>query len=134
MPEIDELTGLPEIPEDHQWVVGPIRNVYPPGTMFYGGVHYATTDEDESRKASQVRLEKISTVTHQLKGTVWERLFKRTPQPVLYTNTSLVDSQRSEGTHPIAIRNAAQCIMKRLEAKREASRHYGVYPPKRLED
>lgn len=133
MYEISELTGLPEIPEDHQWVVGPIRNVYPPGTMFYGGVHYATTDEDASRKASQVRLEKISTATQQLKSTFWERLFKRTPPPVVHTHTSLVDSQRSEGTHPIAIRNAAQCIVKRLEAKRVAEQYYGVYPPKKLE-
>lgn len=134
MYEMSELTGLPEIPEDHQWVVGPIRNIYPPGTMFYGGVHYTTIDEDESRKASQVRLERISKVTHEPYVTFWESLFGKAPEPTVYTNISLVDSQRSEGTHPIAIRNAAQCIVKRLEAKRTAGQYYGVYPPKRLED
>lgn len=117
-------TGLPALPEGYFWRVRHRRyrpNKYP---------DWVTTDTTRL----QVLLIKTfsGTRTEKVYPKPW---YRRTHKEITtpYTSEDIEFVEDAEGTHAIAVRNAANRIMKRWEKAKVRDALVGDYPPKTLE-
>lgn len=119
-------TGLPALPEGYFWRV---RHHETYDWAYYG--HH--TQVDKSRL--QVLLLKTfsGTRTEKVYPKPW---YRRTHKEITtpYTSEDIQFVEDAEGTHAIAVRNAANRIMKRWEKAKVRDALVGDYPPKKLED
>ena len=114
-------TGLPALPEGYFWRVRHHRTLL----YTYYGERYHT---DTSRL--QVELIHRSTETNYITGRKWFRTV-RTEDESVKEQVEFVED--AEGTHAIAVRNAANRIMKQWEKAKVRDALVGDYPPKTLE-
>lgn len=117
-------TGLPELPEGYFWRVRHRR--YRPFEK------YDWVDTDTTRL--QVLLIKTfsGTRTEKVYPKPWYRRTHKEIE-VPYTSEDIQFVEDAEGTHTIAVRNAANRIMKRWEKAKVRDALVGDYPPKTLE-
>lgn len=118
-------TGLPALPEGYFWRVRHHET--------YDWAYYDyRTQVDKSRL--QVLLIKTfsGTRTEKVYPKPWyQRTHKEITTP--YTSEDIQFVEDAEGTHAIAVRNAANRIMKRWEKAKVRDALVGDYPPKTLE-
>lgn len=117
-------TGLPALPEGYFWRVRHHRT-------WDQGYHYGVIT-DTTRL--QVLLIKTSSGTRTEE--VWPKpWYRRTPREITtpYTSEDIKFVEDAEGTHAIAVRNAANRIMKQWEKAKVRDALVGDYPPKTLE-
>lgn len=115
-------TGLPELPEGYLWRVRHRR--------IYNGFYVASVVD--SGKLQVVLIRKWWETRHNIEmGTPWYR------KASTYTESTEIESELfaedCQGSHPIAVRNAANRIMKRWEGQKIRDSLIGDYPPKKLE-
>jgi hypothetical protein len=118
-------TGLPALSEGYFWRVRHHRTrLY----TYYG----------ESYRTDTSRLQVLLIKT--LSGTRTEKVYpkpwyRRTAREIStpYTSEDIQFVEDAEGTHVIAVRNAANRIMKRWEKAKVRDALVGDYPPKTLE-
>lgn len=118
-------TGLPALPEGYFWRVR-YREGYIPGSYYY-------TEVDKTRL--QVVLIKTTpgNRTEKVYPKPW---YRRTHQEITtpYTCEDTQFVEDCEGTHPIALSNAANRIMKRWDKAKVRDALVGDYPPRTLGD
>lgn len=117
-------TGLPALPEGYFWRVR--HRLYRP----YKDYDWMSTD------TTRLQVLLMKTVSGTRTEDVWPKpWYRRNPRRVT-TPYTLEDTQfveDCEGTHSIAVRNAANRIMKRWEKAQVRDSLVGDYPPKTLE-
>lgn len=117
-------TGLPALPEGYFWRVQHRRYSTHEG--------YPWVSKDTTRL--QVLL--MNTISGTRTETVFPKpWYRRTHKEieVPYTSEDTQFVEDCEGTHPIAVRNAANRIMKRWDKAKVRDALVGDYPPKTLE-
>lgn len=117
-------TGLPALPEGYFWRVRHRR--YRP----YKDYDFIATDETRlqvllMKTVSGVRTEKVYPKPW------YRRTHREITTPYTVEDTQFVED--CEGTNPIAVRNAANRIVKRWEKAKVRDALVGDYPPKTLE-
>lgn len=117
-------TGLPALPEGYFWRVRHHRT-WDQGYRFGVIVDSTRLQVLLMRPVSGTRTEKVYPKP-------W---YRRTHQEteVSYTSEDIQFVEDAEGTHPIAVRNAANRIMKQWEKAKVRDALVGDYPPKTLE-
>lgn len=118
-------TGLPALPEGYFWRVRH-RRLHP----YINWPQAVETD----RSCLQVLL--IKTFSGTRTEEVWPKpWYRRTPREITtpYTTEDIQFVEDCEGTHAIAVRNAANRIMKRWEKAKMRDALVGDYPPMTLE-
>jgi hypothetical protein len=110
---IDENTGLPELPDGQRWRIAEEYWYSTIGFPCYTG-------------RLSIGLEESYTVPG-------KRRFRFLGPRTQEQRWKTVYSETIQGNHPIAARNAANRIMKRVEKDRIKKSLIGTYPPKKLE-
>lgn len=121
---LDDATRLPALPEGYFWRVR--HRLY----QVYASYEWTATDTTRL----QVVLMKITTGTRtetELSKPWYRRKARKIETPWTSQDVQLVED--AEGTHPIAVSNAANRIMKRWEKAKVRDALVGDYPPKKLE-
>lgn len=117
-------TGLPALPEGYFWRVRHHETIE-------WGYHGSRTVKDKSRlQVCLIHSWTEMNVSEYPKP--WYRL-KATQVTDISTQEKLLFVEDPEGTHAIAVRNAANRIMKRWEKAKVRDALVGDYPPKTLE-
>lgn len=111
---MDQLTGLPVLPEGYFWRVS------------HAGPDWALLAGQEPRLAVEIRVKEFRTVARKAGG------FFSKWVPVTEEGSRVVLVEECKGTAPVAVVNAARRAVKRLEAHRAAEALVGDYPPKSL--
>lgn len=118
-------TGLPELPEGYFWRVRHHRS------RDQGYHDWVVTD---TTRLQVLLMQTVSgTRTEKVYPKPWYRLtHQEITTPYTYEEIQFVED--CEGTHPIAVSNAANRIMKRWEKAKVRDALVGDYPPKTLEE
>lgn len=122
---LDDATGLPALPEGYFWRVR--HRQYRPTNR------YDWWDTDTSRLQVLLMRTVSGVTTEQRWPKPWYRLSPRVIT-VPYTSEDVQYVEDAEGTHPIAVRNAAYRILKQWEKAKVRDALIGDYPPMKLEE
>lgn len=115
---MDELTGLPELPEDHYWKVSETDFSYP---------FHSTYDDRKERKFS-VGIWARFKVKSMVRKHWWSRLEEEWAEHTNPIRTGYMPELTAE-----AIREKAEQVLAQWEADKAKHALLGDYPPKKLE-
>lgn len=118
-------TGLPALPEGYFWRVRHRRH-HP----------YKNWPEAVATDFSRLQVLLMKTVSGVRTEKVYQKpWYRRTHREITtpYTSEDVEFVEDTEGTNPIAVRNAANRIMKRWEKAKVRDALIGDYPPKTLD-
>lgn len=120
---MDDLTGLPEVRDNEHWrVAHPLK--------YIEGWGYSAGRSDTTKLVIRlIRTEQKPEVVSESIG--WFRRKKTVVTPGGIDEKNLY-TEHVQGSHPIAILNAANRILKRRTVDEARSALVGDYPPKRL--
>ncbi len=115
MADIDLVTGLPALPEDHRWVVREeMTHIGSWGYMAIATGKFEVVIEKVTRTTSPKKFRQPAQMTE-----TWKRAERCSAVVV-------------QGNHPIAVLNAAHRCLNLWNAETKRRELLGAYPPKKL--